>query len=121
MFRVEIIGENRLDVDFSGKLDSDDMKAGLDELFEKSKDIVNGRILYRIGEFDLPTLGALGVELSRLPELFGLIGKFDKVAVVANQHWVRKAGEIEGALIPGVEIKAFEHDDESEAEAWLSD
>jgi len=120
MFKVVISGENRLDVDFSGKLDSEGMKTGLDELIEKSKDFVNGRMLYRIGDFDFPTLGALGEELSRIPELFGLIGKFDKVAVVASKGWVRKAGEIEGALIPGLDIKAFEEDQLAAAEDWLA-
>ncbi len=120
MFNVEIIGTDRLDIEFGGKLNSDDMKAALDELVGKSKNIKNGKMLYRIGDFDLPTLGAIGVEISRLPELFKLIGRFDKVAVIADQSWVRAASEIEGALIPGLEIKAFEAGKETDAEAWLA-
>lgn len=49
-----------------------------------------------------------------------LSGKFDKAAVIAGQNWVRVGSQIEGSLIPGLEIKAFELDKESEAEAWLS-
>ncbi len=119
MLKIIPNGDNRLDLELSGKLDSAAMATALDELNEKSSDIEHGRMLYRIGDFDLPTLGALGVELSRLPALFRLIGKFDKVAVVASQNWIRTAGEIEGMLIPGLEIKGFGKDQESEAEAWL--
>ena len=67
----------------------------------------------------MPTLGAIGVELSKLPRLFGLIRKFDRVAVLANQHWVQKVSEIEGFFMPGLEIKAFDRDAKEEAEAWL--
>jgi hypothetical protein len=77
-------------------------------------------MLFRIKGYDLPTLGAIGVELSRLPEAFRFIRKFDRAAVLADKGWVRKASEIEGALMPGLEIKAFDLDEEAEAESWLS-
>ena len=120
MFRITRSGSNRLDIEFQGKLDSDSMRAALDELIEKSGDIEHGRMLYLIDDFSLPTLGAVGVELSRLPELFRLIGKFDRAAVVTNKAWVRKISELEGALIPGMEIKVFDEDQGLEAEVWLA-
>jgi hypothetical protein len=120
MFTIVRKGNHRLDVEFGGKLDSADMKVALDALVEKSSGIEHGRILYRIGEFDFPTLGAIGVELSRLPELFRLMRRFDRIAVIARQEWVQKASEIEGALIPGLEIKGFDLDEIDDAEAWLA-
>lgn len=77
MFRAVPNGPNRLDIEFIGKLDSDEMKVALDELISKAKGIEHDRMLYRIREFELPTLGAIGIELSRLPELFRLIGSFE--------------------------------------------
>lgn len=120
MFRVIARGENRLDLELDGKLDSETMKVALDELISKAQDIEHGRMLYRIGAFDLPTLGAIGVELSRLPALFKLIARFDRVAVIAEKKWIQSASEIEGALIPGLKIKAFDPDQEADAEAWLA-
>ena len=119
MFKVVKNGANRIDIEFSGKLSSDDMKVALDELTRNSTDIKSGKMLYRIRDFEVPTLGALGVELSRFPELFRLMKKFDRAAVLVNKNWVKKASEIEGALIPGLEIKAFGLDQEVEAENWL--
>ena len=58
MFKVTKNGSNRLDIELSGKLDTEEMKIALDEL--------------------------------------------------------------EGALYPGLEIKAFDRDQKTEAEAWLS-
>ena len=121
MLRITRNDANRLDLELDGKLDADAMRAGLDELISKSEGIEHGRMLYRIGEFDIPTFGALGVEFTRLPALFRMVRKFDRVALLADQSWVRKAGEIEGALFPGLEIKAFEAADDGAAEAWLAE
>ena len=121
MFKVVPNGLNRLDLEFGGKLDSDDMRAALDELVRQSVSIESGRMLYRIGDFEFPTLGALVVELSRLPELFKLMKKFDRVAVLTEKKWVQKVSEFEGMLIPSLEIKAFDFKAEEEAEAWLAE
>ena len=121
MFTVTPNGPNRVDIEFGGKLDSDEMKIALDELVYQTKDIKNGRMLYRIDDFALPTLGAIGVELSRLPSLFGLIRNFDRCAVLVNKKWIKKLSEIEGALIPGLDIKGFNRDEEAAAEAWLAE
>lgn len=121
MFSVTPNGPNRIDIEFSGKLDSDEMRIALDELVSKSEGIENGRMLYRVGDFALPTLAAIGIEFSRLPAMFGLIHKFSRCAVLADQSWITTIGEIKGALIPGLEIKGFGLDQEAEAEAWLSE
>ena len=120
MFKIRPNGINRLDIELSGKLNSDEMKVALDELTSKSENIENGTMLYEIIDFHLPSLGAIGVELSRLPSMFGLIKKFDRVAVLTDKAWLKKASEIEGALIPGLEIKAFDQSQKAEAEEWLS-
>ena len=120
MFEVTRTAPNRLDIRFGGKLGKEDMRAALDALSRESAGMENGRMLYRIDDFDLPTLGAIGVELSRLPEMFRMICRFDKAAVLTDTNWVRKASVIEGALIPGLEIKAFDSDDLDDAEAWLA-
>ena len=120
MFKVIPNGTNRLDIELSGKLDADDMKIALDELVSKSKDIESGQMLYEIIDFHIPSLGAIGVELSRLPAMFGLMKKFDRAAVLTDKTWLKKVSEFEGMLYPGLEIKAFSRAQKVEAEAWLS-
>jgi len=121
MLKIEQNGANRLDIEMSGKMDADAMTVALDELVNKSKTIENGKMLYTVIDFQLPTLGAIGVELSRLPSMFGLMKKFNRAAVLTDKTWLKKASELEGALFPGLEIKAFNIDQKSEAEDWLSD
>jgi hypothetical protein len=120
MFKIEQNGKNRLDIQLSGKIDSEDMKIALDELVSKSESIKNGKMLYDIIDFHLPSLGAIVIEFSRLPSMFGFIKRFDRAAVLTDKTWLKKVSEFEGALFPGLEIKAFARDQKAEAEAWLS-
>ena len=120
MFKVEQKGMNRLDIQLSGKLDTEAMKIALDELVSKSENIENGKMLYEIIDFHLPSLGAIVIEFSRLPSMCGLMKKFDRAAVLTDKKWLKTISEIEGILYPGLEIKAFRRDQKAEAEAWLS-
>jgi hypothetical protein len=120
MFKITPNGINRLDIEMSGKLNTEDMKIALDDLVGKSANIENGKMLYDIIDFHFPSLGAIGVEFSRLPSMFGLMRKFNRAAVLTNKTWLKKASELEGILIPGLEIKAFDRDQKAEAEAWLA-
>jgi SpoIIAA-like len=120
MFKVIQSGTDRLDIELSGKLNTEEMKVALDDLANKSKDIENGKMLYEIIDFHLPSLGAIAVEFSRLPSMFGLMKKFDRAAVLTDKTWLKKVSEFEGHVIPGLEIKAFDRDQKEEAEAWLS-
>ncbi|MGV6801862.1 MAG: STAS/SEC14 domain-containing protein [bacterium] len=113
-------GPHRLDVKLSGKIDADDMRTGLDDYLEKAKDITDGVMLYTVENFEMPTFAALTVELGRLPKLFGLIGKFKKAALVADESWIRTIAEVEGALIPGLKIKGFVPEQAEAAEEWLN-
>jgi hypothetical protein len=121
MFQVTRNGENRIDVDFAGKLDSIDMRIALDQLTQHAEGIEQGRMMYRIGTFEFPTFGAMAVELARIPQLLRFIRRFERVAVVADQQWVRRVSAIEGSLIPGLTIKAFDSMEEAQAEAWLQE
>jgi hypothetical protein len=104
----------------SGKLNSEEMRNALDELVSKSENIENGKMLYVVFDFHLPSLSAIAIEFSRLPSMFRWIKKFERAAVLADKAWIKKISELEGALIPGLEIKAFDRNQRAEAETWLS-
>jgi hypothetical protein len=120
MFKVIPNGVNRIDIQLSGKLNAEDMKIALDELADKSKHIENGKMLYEIINFHLPSLAAISIEFSRIPAMWGLMKKFNRAAVLTDKDWLKKISEFEGVLFPGLEIKAFDRDQKAEAEAWLS-
>ena len=120
MLKITKPSSDRLDIDLSGALNADAMRAGLDSLIEKSDGITHGKMLYRVSDFEMPSLGALAVEFQQMPKLFSLIGRFDKCAVLSDASWIRTAAEIEGAVIPGLEIKSFPLVSANQAEQWLA-
>lgn len=120
MFQVMRIGNERLELDVAGKLDKEGMRIGLSALFTQAQGIQHGQLLMRIGDLEMPTAGAIGVELSNLPQLFRLIRQFDRCAVLSAKEWIRTMSEIEGAVIPGLEVKSFSPEQDVEALAWLT-
>jgi hypothetical protein len=121
MFKVTKRGDNRLDIEMSGKLDVDQMRIALDEFASKCQPIEGGRMLYDVVDFHLPSLAAIAVEFSRMPSMLGLIKNFERAAVLADKPWLKAVSEFEGRLIPGLEIKAFDRNQRDEAEAWLAE
>ncbi|WP_075997616.1 STAS/SEC14 domain-containing protein [Salaquimonas pukyongi] len=119
MLKINREADTLFTIQVNGQVTAEEMDAELDRLIELSKDIKGGRLLYDIREFEMPSIGAVMVELRKLPNLFGLLSRFDKAAVLAEEPWMRAMAEWEGVLIPGFEIKSFAHKDEKEARAWL--
>ena len=120
MFTIKKHSGHRLDIALSGKVETEQMTKALDNLIELSQGVEHGTMMYKISDFSLPSLGAIGVEMARLPQLFGLLSKFDKCAVLSDSSWLRTAAAVEGALFPGIDIKAFEMDEAEAAETWLA-
>ena len=67
-----------------------------------------------------------GIELSGLPSyaarampLFGKLGRFGRVAVVADQAWVRAGTRLESALLPNIRYRTYMPEERDEALAWV--
>lgn len=121
MFNVRITGANRVDLEFSGKIDSEGMRQILEGFDAKLEGMQNVRMLYRIEDFQMPTLGAMMVKLGELPSLLKLMKRIDKIAMLVDKKWIQKVADLEGTLFPGLDIKGFDLDQSDDAEAWLAE
>lgn len=72
------------------------------------------------------TKGIEGIEVSGLPgyvgralPLFGKLRRFGRVAVVADQAWVRCGTRIESAILPFISYRTFEPSQREDALAWV--
>ena len=68
-----------------------------------------------------------GIEVSGLPSymaralpLFGKLRRFGRVAVVADQAWVRAGTRLESALLPNISYRTYMPDERAEALAWVT-
>jgi stage II sporulation SpoAA-like protein len=72
------------------------------------------------------TQGIEGLELSSLPHyfsrafpLFGKLRRFGRVAVVADQAWIRVGTRMESAMLPFISYRTFEPGERDEALDWV--
>ena len=117
------------------------------ELLETPEDIIAVRMSHKISGADLePVMDRLesalsrydkvhvfvetrsidGLELSGLPAyitralpLFGKLNRFGRVAVVADQAWVRAGARLESALLPDINYRTYMPQERDEALAWI--
>ena len=50
-------------------------------MFAEIVDMEHGLLMYRTGELEMSTMGAIAVELKNLPKIFRLVQKIDRIAV----------------------------------------
>ena len=72
------------------------------------------------------TEGISGIELTAMPEhmrrafpLFGKLSRFGRVAVVADQAWIRAGTRLESAMLPNIKYRTYMPDERDEALAWV--
>jgi len=73
------------------------------------------------------TQGISGLEIASLPAymhrampLFGKLGQFGRVAVVADQPWVRVGTRLESAMLPNISYRTYMPEERAEALAWVT-
>jgi hypothetical protein len=103
----------------SGSITGEDLDAIMDrveDLFVKFDKI----------QLYVETHGIKSLEFSAMPHhftrafpLFSDLGKFGRVAVVADQAWMRVLTRLESALLPNVSYRVFEPEERKEALDWV--
>ncbi len=61
-----------------------------------------------------------GAYLGRALPLFGKLKQFGRVAIVADQAWIRAGSRIESALLPQISYRVFTPDQREAALAWVN-
>lgn len=76
--------------------------------------------------FYVETRGIEGLELSALPHhftrsfpLFSKLDRFGRVAVVADQAWMRFGTRIESAMLPNISYRVCKPEEREEALGWV--
>jgi hypothetical protein len=75
------------------------------------------RLLYVLGADFTGFTGGAAWEDGKLG--LGHIGRWERIAVVAREAWIRHAVSVFGYLVPG-EIKVYDLADEADASAWIT-
>jgi hypothetical protein len=65
-------------------------------------------------------IAGLGAYIARAMPLLGKLDRFGRVAVVADQAWIRAVTRIESAILPHISYRVFEPEDRDAALAWVT-
>ena len=119
---IELIDspEDVLAVRVSGQVEG----AGLDRIMDRLDQLLqsDGKV-----HVFVETRSIDGIEITSLPSytaramaLFGKLDRFGRVAVVADQAWVRAATRLESALLPNISYRTYMPDERDEALSWVT-
>lgn len=103
-----------------GKITSDDIEKAwrsIDAALDEASEIGMYIEIIDLGGF---TLDALIKDIAIGFKQIGHLKRFPRIAVVTDQTWVGTVAEIEGKLLPGVEIRTFPTVEDEAAMAWLT-
>lgn len=65
-------------------------------------------------------IAGLGAYMARAMPLIGKLDRFGRVAVVADQAWIRAVTRIESAVLPHISYRVFEPEEREAALAWVT-
>lgn len=111
--------DNVLALKISGSIKGQDLDTIMDRL-----DAIMAR--YDKVHVFVETHAIAGLELASLPHyfarampLFGKLRSFGRVAVVADQAWIRVGTQMESMILPFISYRTYEPDERDEALTWV--
>lgn len=118
MITISELAPNVQQVKISGKVQSADMRQVVDLAETIGKGAEKASLVFEVENVEGLEWSALGEELSHLPAMWRMLTGLDRIAVIADQSWLRSAARIESALLPGVTYEVFSRDKAERARAW---
>ena len=103
----------------SGKITGSDLDAIMGRLDEVMASNERVHIYVETHSIDGIELTGLPSYMTRAMPLFGKLGRFGRVAVVADQAWVRAGTRLESALLPDISYRTYMPEERDEALAWV--
>lgn len=119
MFRFIDSSNDVIALSLTNTITGDDLNAIMDRVDEMMAKQEKIHVFVETQAIDGLQLSALPHHVSRSLPLFGKLARFGRVAVVADQAWIRSGTQLESALLPSVSYRVFEPDRRDEALAWV--
>ena len=76
-------------------------------------------LLFEVADIDGLDFSAVWQEMSHFGALVKMLGKLDRIAIVADEPWLRTAARIGSAMLPGVTYEVFSSDKAGQARDWV--
>lgn len=106
-------------IKISGAIKGEDLDAIMDRLDAAMADHDKVHIFVETHAIDGLELSGLPHYFGRAMPLFGKLSRFGRVAVVADQAWIRVGTRIESAMLPFISYRVYEPEEREEALQWV--
>jgi hypothetical protein len=107
-------------LEVSGKIVGGDLDAAVDMLDRAMKDHDKVHVFVETRSIDGLELTSLPRYMARTLPLLGKLDRFGRVAVVADQAWVRAGTRLESAMLPNIHYRVYMPEERAEALAWVT-
>jgi hypothetical protein len=94
--------DDAIAVRLSGKITGDDLERVMDRIDRLMAGTGTVHVFVETVGIEAIEIGGLPSYFARAMPLIGKLSRFGRVAVVADQPWVRFATRLESALLPGI-------------------
>ena len=111
--------DNAVAVSLSGTVTGNDLNQIMNRLEFALNVFSRVDVFVETHEIDGFEVSAMASYAARALPLFGKLDCFDRVAVVADQAWIRIATRVESAILPFISYRVFEPAQRAEALAWV--
>jgi hypothetical protein len=119
MLKTTALSARAYEVTVASPVTADDLRACLDQLETILAATPQIDILTDVRGPTQLTPTMFLEEMRHLPLIFRMIRAIERVAVVADEGWIRAIANVERHLIPGVEYEVFTREEIDHARAWV--
>jgi len=104
----------------SGKITGADLTAVMDRVDKVMSTDGKVHVFVETQSISGIEIAGLPAYVSRAMPLIGKLGRFGRVAVVADQSWIRAGTRLESALLPNISYRVYTPEEREEAVAWVT-
>lgn len=119
MHRIIESAGDVLAAEVSGKIVGSDLDALMDALDRAMAEHDKVHMFVETRAIEGLELSSLPAYVKRALPLLGKLNRFGRVAVVADQAWVRAGSRLESALLPNISYRVCLPEERDEALAWV--
>lgn len=111
--------DDAIAIRMSGRISGDDLDRVMDRMDRLMAGTGTVHVFVETAGIEAIEIAGLPTYIARATPLFATLHRFGRVAVVADQSWVRFATRLESALLPGISYRTFLPEKRNEALAWV--
>ena len=119
MVTINPLSSRAIEIVVEGEVTRDDVNAAHNRLAELVQDTPELDVLADFRGNPSASLSAIAEEVRQLPLVIRVMSSLGRVAIIADEGWVRTVSRMESAAIPGVRFEVYERREGALARAWV--